>query len=84
MKTKMLLKWNYRYQVYDSYEIPEDWNVKTFSNDMDEIVNCCQCGKAIKFGDGYTSKEVHTKAGMGYAVCEDCYSQEWERDKESR
>ena len=40
-----LKKWNVKEHEYEDYNVPDDWNVKTFSNDMDEIVNCCQCGK---------------------------------------
>ena len=47
---------------------------------MDEIVNCCQCLKEMKFGEGYTSKEVHTPVlGFGYCVCSECYEKEMER-----
>ena len=72
-------KWNYQTHKYDDYFVPDDKILKTYSNDMNEIVNCCQCLKEIKYGDSYTSKEVHTPIGFGYAVCEDCYKQEWER-----
>lgn len=27
--------------------------------------------------DGYTSKQIHTELGFGYAVCEQCYEKEW-------
>ena len=66
---------------YEPYEVPDDWNVKIYSNDMDEIVNCCQCGCKTKFGECYTSREVHTELGFGYMVCEKCYSEEWSRDE---
>jgi len=80
----LLNKWNYQKREYEPYEVPDDWNVKTYSNDMDEIVNCPHCGKPLPFGDSYTSREIHTKFGMGFAVCSECYEQEWERDRQYR
>jgi hypothetical protein len=77
----ILNKWNYDIHDYEPYEVPDDWNCKTYSVDMEEVVNCPQCGKKILFGDGYTSLEVHTDMGFGYAVCEQCYEKEWNRRK---
>lgn len=75
-------KWNYKTHSYDDYSIPKNWNVKLFTTDMDEIVNCASCGKELKFGDAYTSKEIHNKFGLGFAVCEECYNKEWIRIRE--
>lgn len=36
----MLNRWNYDKQIYEPYEVPDNWNVKSFAVDMDEIVNC--------------------------------------------
>lgn len=79
----LLKKWNWKTREYDPYEIPDDWNVKTYSEDMDEIVNCPHCGRKVVFGDTYTSREIHTEHGFGYSVCGDCYSREWERERVS-
>lgn len=79
----LLKKWNWKTREYDPYEIPDDWNVKTYSNDMDEIVNCPHCGRKVEFGDTYTSREIHTEFGFGYSVCGDCYAREWERERVS-
>lgn len=79
----ILQKWNYKKHKYEDYEIPDEWNVKTYANGMEEIINCCQCGKKLKFGDSYTSLEVHTEMGFGYSVCEDCYEKEWKRREEN-
>lgn len=75
----ILNKWNYKKHKYEEYKIPDKWNVKTYGNGMDEIINCCKCGKKLKFGDSYTSLEVHTEMGFGYSVCEKCYEREWKR-----
>lgn len=75
----ILQKWNYEKRDYEDYEIPNEWNVKTYNKNMEEIINCCQCGKKLLFGDSYTSLEVHTEMGFGYSVCGDCYEKEWKR-----
>ena len=70
-------KWNYKKHEYEPYKLPG--NCKTYSADMEEIVNCAQCGKKVKFGDCYTSQEIHTEYGFGYAVCKECHRKEWQR-----
>lgn len=77
-------KWNFKTREYEPYNIPEAWSCKTFSMDMDEIVNCPHCGREVTFGECYTSRQIHTEHGMGYAVCEECYKAEWEAEKESK
>lgn len=74
-----LRRWNASIKAYEPYAVPDEWNVTTYSEDMAEIVNCAQCGKALAFGKCYASKEVRAKGGMGYAVCESCSDKEWDR-----
>ena len=72
-------KWNYDTHTYDDYVgYP---GAKSYSDDMNEIVQCAGCGKDIKYGMTYTSMEIHTNLGLGYGVCKDCYSAEWKRRK---
>ena len=79
----VIQKWDYPSHSYFSIPITsrEPLNIKTYSEYMDEIVNCCQCLKKVKFGDTYTSNEIHTDLGLGFGVCEDCYEKEWERKR---
>lgn len=79
----LLRKWKYDKHKYESYKIPDTWNCKMYSKDMDEFVNCCQCGKKIKYGDTYTSLEIHNEIGFGYAVCEKCHTLEIKRRLEN-
>lgn len=79
-----LNRWNYDKQIYEPYEVPDNWNVKSFAVDMDEIVNCPHCGQEATFGSCYTSREIHTQSGFGYAVCEKCYNIERTREQEWR
>ena len=79
----LLRKWKYDKHKYEPYKIPDTWNCKMYSENMDEIINCCQCGKKIKFGDTYTSLEIHNNIGFGYAVCEKCHNLEIKKRKEN-
>lgn len=76
-------KWNSYTKRYENYETPDDWNTPLYTDDMDEIVNCAQCGRTLKFGDCYTSREIHSRHGMGYPVCQDCYVGECSRARMS-
>lgn len=75
-------KWNRGLDDYEPVILPADCS--TYEDDMETIVRCAQCGKPMKFGSGYASKEVHTAMGMGYCVCPDCYAEEWERESAFR
>ena len=82
MINMVIPKWNYFEHKYDDHCIPDDWNCKTYSHDLDEIVNCAQCGKELKMGDTFCSLELHIPIiGFGYAVCEDCHYDEYNTRK---
>ncbi len=73
-------KWDFKARKYYDYDLPE--GACLYSDDMDKIVACAQCGRKMLFGDGYTSRQIHTKYGFGYAVCEQCYDKEWQEEGE--
>ena len=75
----LLQKWNTIKREYEDYNVPDDWNVKSFTKDMEEIVNCASCGKKMIYGNSYTSLEIHTPHGFGYGVCDECYRKELKR-----
>lgn len=50
-----------------------------YEEDMEKIVPCAQCGRLHKYGEMYTSREVHTAYGFGFAVCRECYDGEMDR-----
>lgn len=79
----ILQKWNWNKHDYEDYEVPKDWVCKCYCASIIETVNCAHCGKVILFGDSYTSTEIHTKAGLGYAVCSDCFAEECKRRQKS-
>lgn len=79
IKVREIQKWNYKKHEYEKYNIPTNWNVKTYSKDFNEKINCASCGRKIEYGDSLTSLEIHTNIGFGYCVCEKCYEKEWTR-----
>ena len=50
--------------------------VTLYEDDMDELCACARCGKSVTFGECYTSQQIHTHAGFGYAVCPECHELE--------
>ena len=38
-----------------------------YEEDMEKMVPCAQCGRLHKYGEMYTSREVHTAYGFGFA-----------------
>lgn len=74
----ILRKWDYEAHDYKPFKIPNDWKPSVYST-LDDVISCAQCGRRIKFGDGYTSLEIHTTMGFGYIVCPDCHKEELTR-----
>lgn len=65
------LKWIDEKKEYIPYDLPD--GACLYTDNMEQEIACCQCGKKVKFGDCYTSRTIHTELGLGYAECEDCY-----------
>ncbi len=80
----LLRKWNYRRHGYELYEIPDSWHCPLIAADMAEIVNCVSCGKEMTFGEGYTSRVIHSAMGFGYCVCESCMEKELAAENAAR
>lgn len=74
-------RWDIYTEQYEPVQIPDDWKVALYSDNMDEQINCVNCGKPMKYGEGYTSRRYHNKAGMGYMECEDCYYDQLNAEK---
>ena len=69
----IIKKWNDAEQHYDPYIVPDDWKLPLYADNMDEPINCVNCGKEMTFGDGYTSRRYHSDKGFGYYECAKCY-----------
>lgn len=64
--------------IYTDVLIPDECS--SYETDMEKEVVCASCGKKLKYGDTYCSREIHTKKfGFGYGVCQECYTKETER-----
>lgn len=83
-RLQRLSKWDYETRSYHKYGVPAEWKVSTCCADMSQIINCAGCGKELPYGETFTSLEIHTKIGIGYGVCNDCYEKEWERRRANK
>lgn len=46
----ILNKYDRETHEYKHYEVPDEWTIELYTDDMDMIVNCVQCGKEVRFG----------------------------------
>lgn len=72
----MVGRWNFEKHCYEPWLI--SGNAALTKPNLDDMVDCCECGKKVRIGDTYTSLRVHNTFGLGYAVCDKCYEKEWE------
>lgn len=68
----MIQKWDYDSGEYKPYT-PPDSRVSLYCQNMNEVISCACCGKRIRFGESYTSQEIHSQGGFGYSVCPECH-----------
>lgn len=80
----ILRRWDYGTRSYEPFEVPDEWKPIVYSDNMSEKINCPHCGKEMLYGTSYTSLEIHTGSGFGYAVCSRCYDQEAERRRNAK
>jgi hypothetical protein len=78
----MAQKWNFKTHEYEPYNLPN--GASTFETDMNRVIYCAQCGNPVSFGMCYTSRQIHTIHGFGYAVCPKCYEKEWAEEKAAK
>lgn len=77
------IKWDFKTKKYEPYELPEGATSSAWC-EMDEVITCAECEKKMLYGDGYTSRKIHTINGIGYIVCKQCYDKEYEEEKRYR
>lgn len=69
-------KWDFKTKKYTDYTLPPQ--ASCYEADMGRVIQCASCGKFLEYDDGYTSRQIHTRTGFGYIVCEGCYKKEWQ------
>ena len=75
----ILRKWDYERNEYLPYAVPDEWYVTA---GLPDLINCAQCGSLIKYGDAFSSLEVHTyNFDKGYEVCRSCHVEEENRQR---
>lgn len=77
-------RWNPYHGKYRPYVLPEDeLKCSLLEDRMDKVIACAGCGKPVKFGESFTSLEIHTETGFGFSVCPNCHAGEIERAKDA-
>lgn len=71
----MIQKWDYEKGEYLPYTPPDD-RVSMWCPNMNQMISCAACGRRIRFGEGYTSQEIHNDSGFGFSVCQECHLKE--------
>lgn len=67
-------KWNFETKEYEIATITD--RACLYIDDLDAKVECANCGTEKAYGELFTSKVYHNRFGLGYSVCEDCYTEE--------
>ena len=77
-------RWDPYHGKYRPYLLPEDeLKCSLLEDRMDKVIACAGCGKPVKFGESFTSLEIHTESGFGFMVCPMCIDQETERARDA-
>ena len=77
-------RWNPYHGKYRLYVLPEDeLKCSLLEDRMDKVIACAGYGKPVKFGESFTSLEIHTESGFGFMVCPMCIDQETERARDA-
>ena len=75
-------RWDPYHGKYRPYVLPEDeLKCSLLEDRMDKVIACAGCGKPVKFGESFTSLEIHTETG--FSVCPNCHAGEIERAKDA-
>lgn len=79
--TRTLRRYDWKASAYAPYLVPASWRVEKYLQSYEEPVNCAGCGKQLKWGETFTSAEIHDMAGLGYGICGECYDSELARKR---
>lgn len=78
-RARVAQKWNPYHRKYRPYVLPEDeLKCSLLEDSAERIIACAGCGRPVKFGESFTSLEIHTESGFGFMVCPICLNQETE------
>lgn len=79
-RARVAQKWNPYHGKYRFYVLPEDeLKCSLLEDSAEKIIACAGCGRSVKYGESFSSLEIHTESGFGFMVCHMCIDQETER-----
>lgn len=70
----MAEKYDFKERKYKKHILPA--GAAMCRDNLEEYVNCANCGTPVKYGESYTSLTIHNLYGIGYCVCGQCHSVE--------
>lgn len=73
---RMIKKYDVEKRETIDWYVPREWVIALWNTNMDDKVNCAQCGTKLRYGDCYTSRELFNGGGLGYGVCSLCSQKE--------
>lgn len=70
----MAEKYDFKERRYKRYILPAGAAMER--DNLEDVVNCANCGRTITYGESYTSLTIHNPYGIGYCVCGQCHYKE--------
>lgn len=66
-----------------SWDKEKSCSTTEYTTNLTQIVECCECGKKLRYGEAYTSTDWFTVEGLcGVPECEECYAKHnWQKEK---
>jgi hypothetical protein len=74
-------KWNIDKMCDEPYTLPVDTPLYRPGMDLEAVVACASCGKALAFMHTRPSRLIHNGQGDDYPVCKECYEVEWAAER---
>ena len=72
----MMRRWDPGACAYQPWTEPADRMPVLSCDDGDADIWCARCHRSVQYGATYTSLQIHSSGGFGYAVCPECHDAE--------
>lgn len=74
--------WDEKTKTYDR---EKECDTTVYSLDMTLMVECCECGDKVRYGNAYTSRHWFSPNGFwGMPECEKCYAKHnWQKEADN-
>lgn len=85
-KTLQKVRYDLKKKKYtDRYTVPDDQLIVVTTMDMKLLCNCAECGRAVLYGDTWSSHVWYDESGVwSLPVCRACHEAEIKMELEAR